>query len=58
VWKIISHKKWMWDSGGDLATTTCTILKRRRLAHIATSVTLLFLQYYYKYITQLTKTIR
>jgi len=36
--------------GGDLAAMTCTILKGGRLANVATTATLLFLQYNYKYI--------
>jgi len=37
--------------GGDLVATTCIILKRRKAYSHATTATLLFLQYYYKYIT-------
>jgi len=37
--------------GGDLAATTCTILKRREACQSCNNSTLLFLQYYYKYIT-------
>jgi len=36
--------------GGDLDAPS---LKGGRLAHVATTTTLLFLQYYYKYITPL-----